>query len=139
VPRRETFEYMADASGGGVAQTVRVVSYGEGEIWPNRHDFCSSRKSLIHSSSCSIFGICGGRGGWLKTSHGGRGLAENVRIPSYGGVGLKLLKNRRMIFERPRGFDAGSREVESDPAVDNLKRCKKNSPSELFCVDQRTK
>jgi len=34
----------------------------------------------------------GGRG-WLKTSYGGRGLAENVRIPSYGRERvLKLLK-----------------------------------------------
>jgi len=32
---------------------------------------------------------------------GGRDLAENVRIPSYEGVGLKLLKKKRhMIFER---------------------------------------
>jgi len=32
---------------------------------------------------------------------GGRRLAENVRIPSYGGEGgLKLIKNRHMIFER---------------------------------------
>jgi len=32
----------------------------------------------------------------------GEGLAENVRIPSYGGGGLKLLKKtkRYMIFER---------------------------------------
>jgi len=29
----------------------------------------------------------------------GEGLAENVRIPLYGGRGLKLLKNRHMIFE----------------------------------------
>jgi len=32
-----------------------------------------------------------------------RGLAENIRIPSNGGGGLgglKLLKNRHMIFER---------------------------------------
>jgi len=28
----------------------------------------------------------------LKTSYGGRELAENVRIPSYRGRGLKLLK-----------------------------------------------
>jgi len=36
-----------------------------------------------------------GGGGWLKTSHGGRGLAENVRIPSYGEKGFEIaLKNR---------------------------------------------
>jgi len=35
----------------------------------------------------------------------GRGLAENVRIPSYGGRGLKLLKNRHMIFERSLNTD----------------------------------
>jgi len=29
----------------------------------------------------------------------GKGLAKNVRIPSYEGRGLKLLKNCHMIFE----------------------------------------
>jgi len=38
--------------------------------------------------------------GWLKTSYGRRGLTENVRIPSYGGGSLKLLKYCHMIFER---------------------------------------
>jgi len=38
--------------------------------------------------------------GWLKTSYGRRGLAENDKIPSYRGGVLKLLKNRHMIFER---------------------------------------
>jgi len=33
-------------------------------------------------------------------SHIEEGLAENVRIPSYGVKGLKLLKKRPMIFER---------------------------------------
>jgi len=51
--------------------------------------------------------------GGLKSSYGegqglldvlvglipGEGFAENVRIPSYGGRGLKLLKKRHMIFE----------------------------------------
>jgi len=32
--------------------------------------------SLIHNSSCSVYGILG------------EGLAENVRIPSYGGKGV---------------------------------------------------
>jgi len=42
-----------------------------------------------------------GRGGWLKTSYGGKGLAENVRKPSYMGGGSKIAqKNRHMIFER---------------------------------------
>jgi len=31
---------------------------------------------------CSIYGICR-EGDWLKTSYEGRGLAENIRIPSY--------------------------------------------------------
>jgi len=28
--------------------------------------------------------------GWFKTSYEGRRLAENVRIPSYGGRGSKI-------------------------------------------------
>jgi len=32
-----------------------------------------------------------GKGVGLKRYIGGRGLAENVRIPSYAGEGLKLL------------------------------------------------
>jgi len=69
-------------------------------------------KQTVQNFSCSIYGICEGRGlvenviwgeglvenviwrrdwlkmsygggGWLKTSYGG--LAENIRIPSYGG------------------------------------------------------
>jgi len=37
--------------------------------------------------------------GWLKTSYGRRGLAENVTIPSYGERGVYCLKNRHIIFE----------------------------------------
>jgi len=33
-----------------------------------------------------------GRRSWMKTSYGGRGLAENVGIPSYGGRGSKMAK-----------------------------------------------
>jgi len=40
------------------------------------------------------------REGVVKKVIWGEGLAlANVRIPSYGGGGLKLLKNRHMIFE----------------------------------------
>jgi len=68
--------------------------------WPNRHiTFIVVKKSLIYSLSCSIYGICEGRGlvenviwrgGWLKTSE----------YHYMGGGGLKLLKKRHMIFER---------------------------------------
>jgi len=70
--------------GRGVSQTVRVPSYG-GVGWPNHHiiTFILAKKSFIYSLFCSIYGICGERG-WLKTSYGG-GVAENVKIPSYGG------------------------------------------------------
>jgi len=61
--------------GEGVAQAVTLPSY-MGERLANRH---SGWKSLIYSFSCSIYGI------W------GKGLAENVRIPSYDRGGLKLL------------------------------------------------
>jgi len=36
-----------------------------------------------------VFELSGG-GSWLKTSHGGRGLAENVRILSYREEGSKI-------------------------------------------------
>jgi len=58
-----------------------------------------AEKSLIHSSSCSIFVICGGeisrkrhmgRGGWPKT----------LEYHHMCGGGLKLLKKLYMIFER---------------------------------------
>jgi len=54
--------------------------------------FGVAKKSLIYSLFGSIYGICGGR--WLvKTSYEGeKGLNEKVRIPSYGGGGIKLLK-----------------------------------------------
>jgi len=36
----------------------------------------------------------------VEKSYGEERLAENVRIPSYGRRGVKLLKKRHMIFER---------------------------------------
>jgi len=74
------------------AQTVGVPSYLREEVWANRHiTFIVAKKSLIYNLFFSIYGICG-EGGWLITPWGvGRGLAENVRIPSYGRGGLKLL------------------------------------------------
>jgi len=63
---------------------------GEG-VWPNRHiTVNSSYKSLIYSLFCSIYGICGGRR-LVENVIWGKGLAENVRISSYRGRGLKLL------------------------------------------------
>jgi len=50
--------------------------------WPNRHVTFIVAKKLNLQFSCSIYGTCGG---WLKTSWG---------------EGLKLLKNRHMVFER---------------------------------------
>jgi len=68
--------------------------------WPNRHITFSGRKSLIHSFSCSFFGICGG-GDWkCHMGEAKRGLAENVKIPSYGGRGYKIAQKMHMIFER---------------------------------------
>jgi len=70
-----TFKYRMMLRGGGeFAQTVRISSYGGegrkgvGQIVINLY---SGRKSLIYSSSCSVYGICG------------EGLAENVKLPSY--------------------------------------------------------
>jgi len=44
-----------------------------------------AKKSLIYSLFCSIYGagIWGDGVGWKR--HGGKGLAENVRIPLYRG------------------------------------------------------
>jgi len=68
---------------GGFAQTDRVPSYGGGRFGQIVIQWL---KNLIHSSSCSIYGICGGGvktsyegvegRGWLKTSdyrHMGKG------------------------------------------------------------------
>jgi len=38
-------------------------------------------------------------GGWLKMTYGRSGLAENVKITSYGERGSEIAKKRRMIFE----------------------------------------
>jgi len=38
--------------------------------------------------SLALFLVYVGRGGWLKTSYGESGLAENIRIPSYGEGGV---------------------------------------------------
>jgi len=60
-----TFKYHMTLRGEGLAQTVRVPLYGEREDLAKLScNFYSGLKSLIHSSSCFIFGICGG-GGWL--------------------------------------------------------------------------
>jgi len=45
---------------------------------------------LIHSSS-ALFTVYVGEG-LVENVIWGSGLAENIRIPSYGGWGLKLLK-----------------------------------------------
>jgi len=59
-----------------------------GGLAKSSYNFIVAKKlNLIYSLSCFINGIR-------------RGLAENVRVRSYGGGGLKLLKNRYMIFER---------------------------------------
>jgi len=52
-------------------------------VWPNLHITFIVAKKLNLQLICSIFVICGGR--VVKNVIWGRGLAENVRIPSYGG------------------------------------------------------
>jgi len=57
----------------------RVPSYGGGGIWPNRYItfvVAGKAKFTVPLALFSIF-----VGGWLKTSYGGGGGAENVRIP----------------------------------------------------------
>jgi len=84
--------------GGGLLKPSECRHMGEG-VWPNRHNFYSGWRSLIHNYFRSIYGICGGKElvenviwerGWLKTSE----------YRHMGARSLKLLKNRHMIFER---------------------------------------
>jgi len=58
----------------GIAQTVRVPTCGRGGLAKLSYNFYGGLKS---------YGICGRRS-LVETLYGGRGLAENVRIPSYG-------------------------------------------------------
>jgi len=66
----------------GFAQIVGEPSQGGRGFGQIVITFIVAKESLIYSLFCSIYGIHGG-GGWFKTSYGGRGLAKNVRIPSY--------------------------------------------------------
>jgi len=76
---------------GGLLKPSECRHMGEGELAKSSYNFYSGWKSLIHSFSCSVYVILGLRQwvGWKCHMDGG--LAENVRILSYGG-GLKLLK-----------------------------------------------
>jgi len=90
-----TFKYMMLREG-VCSNRQNTVIRGE-EVWQNRHiTFIVAKKSLIYSLFCSIYGVLRG-GGWLKTSYGGRGLAENVKNTSYREGGLKLLKKTVII------------------------------------------
>jgi len=49
---------MTFREGGGLLKPSVPSYYGGGWGWPNRHiTFIVAEKSLIHSSSCSIYGI----------------------------------------------------------------------------------
>jgi len=72
-----------------VAQIVRVLSYGEGGIWPNHHiTFIVAEKAQF---TVSHLWYMWGRG-LVENVIRGKGVAENVRIPPHRGRGLKLLK-----------------------------------------------
>jgi len=60
-----------------------------------REGVCSNRQSTVYFA---LFTVYVGEGGWLKMSYGGRGWLKTTEYHHIGG--LKLLKNRQMIFER---------------------------------------
>jgi len=73
---KRTFKYHMTLQGGrGICSNRQSAAiWGRGDLVKSSScNFYSSWKSLIHSTSCSIFGIREGRGGWLKTSWGGGG------------------------------------------------------------------
>jgi len=96
-----TFKYLMTLQGGGLLKPSDCRHMERGG-WPNRHiTFIVAKKLDLQFILLYLRYMWGGGGDWLKTSYGG--LAENVRIPSYGGRGLKLLKNPSydiLIFER---------------------------------------
>jgi len=64
--RQGNVQLSYDASLGGRGEGLLKLSecrHMKEGVWPNRHiTFIVIEKSLIHSSSCSIYGICGERG-----------------------------------------------------------------------------
>jgi len=74
------------------------VIWGRGVMDKYPYTFYSGWKSLIHSSSCSIYGIFGSeRVGWKRHMEGGVDWKHQNTVKWRRG--LKLLKNRH-IFER---------------------------------------
>jgi len=72
------------------AQIVRVPLYGrEVVLVKSSYNFLLWLKKLNSQFLLLNYGITEGRD-WLKTSYGWRGLAKNVRIPSYRGMGFKI-------------------------------------------------
>jgi len=77
-----TFKYHTTPQrGGGLLKLSEYRHIRGGGLAKSSYNFYSGRKSFIHSFSCFILGICGGRG-WLKTSYGG-GLKLLLKKPSY--------------------------------------------------------
>jgi len=63
-----------------------AVIWGEG-IWPNHHiTFLVAEKAF--TTLLALFTVYVGEGVGWKRHMGGRGLAENVRIPLYGERGV---------------------------------------------------
>jgi len=86
--RQENVQISYDASWRGVWSNRQSAVIWEREVGRIvlSYNFYSGWKSLIYISSCFIYGM------WW-----GKELAENVRIPSYGGEGSKIAKNKRHI------------------------------------------
>jgi len=76
----------------GVCSNLQEYRHIGEVVWSNRHiTFIVAKKSLIYTLFCSIYDICGGKK-LVENVIWERGLAENVRIPLYGGRDQKLLK-----------------------------------------------
>jgi len=69
-------------------------------VWSNRHiTFIGAEKALF-AVLLALFTVYVGEG-LVENVIWGRGLAENVGIPSYGGRRSKIVKKKRhIIFER---------------------------------------
>jgi len=60
----------------------------EGGFGQNRHTTFIVAEKAYFTVSLALFSVYVGEEGWLKTSYGGRGLAEYVRIYRQWGEGV---------------------------------------------------
>jgi len=86
----ETFNFHITLQKGWSNRQSAVI-WGRGYLAKSTYLFYRGWKNLIHTVPLALHSVF-----WeekvVENVIWGRGLAENVRIPSYGGRGLKLLK-----------------------------------------------